>query len=70
MGNHKQALEIYVFRMRDYIKAEEYVGFFFFLYSLFLGVLLLSLPLLSLLIIFLYLFGDIFYHTYTDDNVN
>ncbi|KAI3317578.1 SPX-domain-containing protein [Xylariaceae sp. AK1471] len=24
MGNHKQALEIYVFKMQDYIKAEEY----------------------------------------------
>ena len=23
MGNHKQALEIYVFKMRDYVKAEE-----------------------------------------------
>ncbi|KAJ8104521.1 hypothetical protein ONZ43_g7809 [Nemania bipapillata] len=25
MGNHKQALEIYVFKMHDYIKAEEYI---------------------------------------------
>lgn len=25
MGNHKQALEIYVFKMHDYLKAEEYV---------------------------------------------
>ncbi|KAJ2973404.1 hypothetical protein NUW58_g8946 [Xylaria curta] len=25
MGNHKQALEIYVFKMQDYVKAEEYV---------------------------------------------
>jgi hypothetical protein len=25
MGDHKQALEIYVFKMQDYIKAEEYV---------------------------------------------
>ncbi|KAI0423695.1 AvaB protein [Xylaria sp. FL1042] len=24
MGNHKQALEIYVFKMHDYVKAEEY----------------------------------------------
>ncbi|KAI1299916.1 SPX-domain-containing protein [Xylaria venustula] len=24
MGNHKQALEIYVFKMQDYVKAEEY----------------------------------------------
>lgn len=25
MGQHKQALEIYVFKMKDYVKAEEYV---------------------------------------------
>ena len=25
MGQHKQALEIYVFKMNDYQKAEEYV---------------------------------------------
>lgn len=25
MGQHKQALEIYVFRLEDYDKAEEYV---------------------------------------------
>jgi hypothetical protein len=25
MGQHKQALEIYVFKLRDYRKAEEYV---------------------------------------------
>lgn len=25
MGQHKQALEIYVFKMKDYQKAEEYV---------------------------------------------
>jgi len=25
MGNHKQALEIYVFKMQDYMRAEEYV---------------------------------------------
>jgi hypothetical protein len=25
MGQHKQALEIYVFKIRDYEKAEEYV---------------------------------------------
>lgn len=25
MGQHKQALEIYVFKMQDYVKAEEYV---------------------------------------------
>lgn len=26
MGSHKQALEIYVFKMKDYVKAEEYVA--------------------------------------------
>ena len=25
MGQHRQALEIYVFKMKDYVKAEEYV---------------------------------------------
>lgn len=25
MGQHKQALEIYVFKMKDYTKAEEWV---------------------------------------------
>jgi hypothetical protein len=25
MGQHKQALEIYVFKMKDYQKAEQYV---------------------------------------------
>lgn len=25
MGQHRQALEIYVFKLRDYVKAEEYV---------------------------------------------
>ncbi|KAI0966103.1 SPX domain-containing protein [Xylaria arbuscula] len=30
MGNHKQALEIYVFKMQDYVKAEEYVWIPFF----------------------------------------
>ena len=29
MGQHKQALEIYVFKMKDYSKAEEYVLCFF-----------------------------------------
>lgn len=26
VGQHKQALEIYVFKMRNYAKAEEYVN--------------------------------------------
>lgn len=26
MGQHKQALEIYVFKLEDYAKAEEYVN--------------------------------------------
>lgn len=25
MGQHRQALEIYVFKIEDYVKAEEYV---------------------------------------------
>lgn len=29
MGSHKQALDIYVFRMQDYTKAEEYAAFLF-----------------------------------------
>lgn len=31
MGQHKQALEIYVFKMQDYVKAEEYVYFISFI---------------------------------------
>jgi len=27
MGQHKQALEIYVFKIKDFEKAEEYVKF-------------------------------------------
>ncbi len=30
MGNHKQALEIYVFKMQDYGKAEEYVWIYIY----------------------------------------
>lgn len=26
MGQHRQSLEIYVFKMKDYVKAEEYVA--------------------------------------------
>ncbi|KAI1734556.1 SPX domain-containing protein [Xylaria scruposa] len=33
MGNYKQALEIYVFKMQDYARAEEYVRIFVFLIS-------------------------------------
>jgi hypothetical protein len=26
MGQHKQALDLYVFKMKDYVKAEEWVS--------------------------------------------
>jgi hypothetical protein len=29
MGSHKQALEIYVYKMKDYAKAEESVPLYF-----------------------------------------
>ncbi len=33
MGQHKQALEIYVFKLQDFEKAEEYVPSTFSLYA-------------------------------------
>ena len=32
MGQHKQALEVYVFKLQDHAKAEEYVYLFFFFF--------------------------------------